>query len=69
MLKSDLPGSGVVYKRTGQECHPGMDNAKVTEVYFKQLDDADLVALHAIYADDFRMFGYESKRGSLTFPM
>ena len=47
----------------------GMDDAKVTEVYFKQLDDADLVALHAIYADDFRMFGYEYTRGPLMFPV
>ena len=46
-----------------------MDDAKVTEVYFKQLDDADLVALHAIYADDFRMFGYEYRRGPLMIPV
>ena len=46
-----------------------MDDARVTEVYFKQLDDADLVALYAIYADDFKMFGYEYERGSLSFPV
>ena len=62
-----------MYKRMKQECLTtsnrlaGMD-AKVTEVYFKQLDDTDLVALHTIYANDFRMFGYEYKRGLLTFP-
>ena len=48
---------------------PGMDDAKVTEVYFQQLDDADLVALYAIYADDFKMFGYVYARGSLSFPV
>ena len=48
---------------------PGMDDAKVTEVYFQQLDDKDLVALYAIYADDFKMFGYEYARGSLSFPV
>ena len=47
----------------------GMDDAKVTEVYFQQLDDADLVALNAIYSDDFKMFGYEYARGSLSFPV
>ena len=47
----------------------GMDDAKVTELYFQQLDDADVVALYAIYADDFKMFGYEYERGSLKFPV
>ena len=47
----------------------GMDDAKVTEVYFQQLDDADLMALYAIYSDDFKMFGYEYARGSLSFPV
>ena len=47
----------------------GMDDAKVTEVYFQQLDDADLLGLYAIYAEDFKMFGYEYRRGSLSFPM
>ena len=47
----------------------GMDDAKVTAVYFQQLDDDDLLALYAIYAEDFKMFGYEYRRGSLSFPI
>ena len=60
-------GSGTEERNVNRPA--GMDDARVTEVYFKQLDDADLVALYAIYADDFKMFGYEYERGSLSFPV
>ena len=60
-------GSGIEERNVNRPA--GMDDAKVTEVYFQQLDDADLVSLYAIYADDFKMFGYEYARGTLSFPV
>jgi hypothetical protein len=47
----------------------GMSDLKVTELYFQQLDDADVMGLYRVYEEDFKMFGYRYQYGSVGLPV
>ena len=45
-----------------------MTSAQVTELYFRDVSDADVRRLYHIYNADFELFGYTFRRGSLVLP-
>ena len=45
-----------------------MTSEQVTELYFKDVSDADVKRLYNIYKADFELFGYTFRRGSLVLP-
>lgn len=43
-----------------------LTSAQVTELYFKNISDADVQRLYNIYKADFQLFGYQFKRGNMV---
>ena len=43
-----------------------LTSAQVTELYFKDISDADVQRLYNIYKADFQLFGYQFKRGNMV---
>ncbi len=67
-LEKRLGGAGASEKRNVNR-PTGMSDHEVTELYFKQIDEEDILALYRIYEDDFKMFGYRYESGDFRFPL
>ena len=45
-----------------------LTSEQVTELYFRDVSDADVKRLYNIYKADFELFGYTFRRGDLVLP-
>ena len=48
--------------------HHNLSSSEITELYFKDIPDEDILKLYNIYEADFLLFDYHFKRGTLEVP-
>jgi len=45
-----------------------LTSSQITELYFRDISDQDIIRLHKIYSADFKLFDYSFQRGDLKVP-